>query len=453
MARVRFEAAQRITEDIVFGGPGKHHILFGRILDSGRPRPVHFDADENFVVIEVGKRGSGKSFNLGAALEAFAARDNSCSIAHHGDDRRAVLLLDPLDVHWPAVFPICNTGSPHVREQYALLARWPEIRVDPVSVQVFMPAGRLVPEDPAAFKEFFLPVADLTPADFALLLGADLVTDPAGMLIGELHDKVTRTGFTLSGRQVAPNPSFSLVDLVACLDDDDVRANYATQTLRAVRQRLTSWQRDPLFRSSGGTPVTQLLQAGNLSILCLNRLSEDMRSVLTGVLVRKIKAERSRSSQIDRREAFDPEAPRVAGPRLPRCILAIDEAQMLLPASGGGHARTAVESYILEGRNFGLSIWLATQRPRGAISERAVSQLDSLIVHQLSTADDLTAVRQLLQAPLPTFKVNDKPADFEDVVRSLEKGMALVSCAISNARRCFIAEVRPRVVAHGGKAF
>src|SRR5262249_10570471 len=161
-----------------------------------------------------------------------------------------------------------------------------------------------------------------------------------------------------------------------------------SQTVRAVRQRLRTWHGDALFQSDTGTPVTDLVKAGQLSILCLNRLSEDMRSVITGVLVRKIKSARSRSSQSERRIAYDPAAGAGVTPVMPRTILAIDEAQMILPSSGGGPARAAVESYILEGRNFGLSIWMATQIPRGAISQKAIKQLDTLIVHRLSNADD-----------------------------------------------------------------
>jgi DNA helicase HerA-like ATPase len=280
------------------------------------------------------------------------------------------------------------------------------------------------------------------------------VSDPAGMLIGELYDKVTRLGYAVNGRPVLPVTAFGLQELLDCIQDDDIQVNYAPQTQRAVRQRFLSWQRDPLFQQNTGTPITDLVKPGRLSILCLNRLSDDMRSVVTAVVVRKLKQERSQSSQIERRQAFDPSAPASTATIVPRTILAIDEAQMILPATGGGHARNAVESFVLEGRNFGLSMWLATQRPRGAISERAVSQLDTLIVHRLTTGEDLAAVGQLMQSREPgTIKVNDRPAELSELIRSLDVGMAVISADKSTAARAFVAEIRPRVVAHGGRAF
>ncbi len=455
MARVRIKCNPQLNTAVHLSGPADHYVLIGRIRDSPRKHPVKFDADANFVVLEVGKRGSGKSFCMGAALEAFATEQESCSIANHGDDRRGVLLLDPLDTHWTAIYPIQDGVSDDMREQYRLLSRWPEIQVDPVRINVFMPAGREQPEDPDEFKPFQLPVTDLTADDLAMLYGANVISDPAGMLLFELHDKVTRLGYHLDGVGVPPKAVFGLQDLVACLDDDEINdpaRGYTTQTIRAVGQRLRTWLTDPLFQSDVGTPVSDLVRAGQLSVLCLNRVSDDVRSVVAGVLVRKIKAARTRASQAARRQAFDPNAGEFPDAQMPRTIIAIDEAQMILPPSGGGPARKAIESYILEGRNFGLSIWLATQRPRGAVSQQAVSQVDTLIAHRLSSADDLKAVKEMIQSAMPsTTKVNDNEVDFDELIRSLDVGLAVVSS--ETAPRTFVMEGRPRVVAHGGKAF
>ena len=66
--------------------------------------------------------------------------------------------------------------------------------------------------------------------------------------------------------------------------------------------------RMPLFEASAqGTPLTELAEAGVLSILCLARLTEDLRTVLTTVLVRKHKADRMFARQIWRRLALHAE--------------------------------------------------------------------------------------------------------------------------------------------------
>jgi DNA helicase HerA-like ATPase len=134
--------------------------------------------------------------------------------------------------------------------------------------------------------------------------------------------------------------------------------------------------------------------------------------------------------------------------------LAIDEAQILMPARGGSTARQALDSFVLEGRNFGLSLWLATQRPKGAVSEAAASQIDTFIVHRLSVAEDIAAVCGLLQNARPAkVRLSNRELDLPDLIRALDVGQAIFSSAVSDAARFVVADVRPRNVAHGGEAF
>jgi DNA helicase HerA-like ATPase len=217
----------------------------------------------------------------------------------------------------------------------------------------------------------------------------------------------------------------------------------------------------PLFQSSEGTPLTELAETGVLSIVSLGRLTEDLRTVLTTVLVRKLKADRMYASQIRRRLALSAESAETVQAlreeltrHVPRTILAIDEAQILMPARGNSTARQALDSFVLEGRNFGLSLWLATQRPKGAISEAAASQIDTFIVHRLSNAEDISAVCGLLQNATPDkIRLAGRELDLPDLIRSLDVGQAIFSSATSDAARFVVGNVRPRNVAHGGEAF
>jgi DNA helicase HerA-like ATPase len=177
--------------------------------------------------------------------------------------------------------------------------------------------------------------------------------------------------------------------------------------------------------------------------------------------VKKLKADRTYASQIRRRIALNRETPETIASleeelkkHVPRTVLAIDEAQILIPARENTTARQAIESFVLEGRNFGLSLWLATQRPKGAISEAAASQIDTFIVHRLSVADDVQAVCGLLQNAEPeVIRLNGRELDLPDLIRALDVGQAIFSSATSDAARFVVGEVRPRNVAHGGEAF
>ena len=49
------------------------------------------------------------------------------------------------------------------------------------------------------------------------------------MLLWELYEKATRLGYEVGDRRVAPKSVYGLVDLIACLDDNDIQASYSTR--------------------------------------------------------------------------------------------------------------------------------------------------------------------------------------------------------------------------------
>jgi hypothetical protein len=458
----RYDVEPKISGTVHLGSDKRESvILAGRLAERGNAEPVFFDGSDNFVVFEVGKRGSGKSYGMGSMLESFATQEGS-KISTHAE-RRAILLLDPLDIHWTALLPLTAEGPEAMRRQHAVYDKWKGLAVEPVDVRVFVPAGHRWDGDPSEFVDFEMPVASLNAGDWALLLKTDLVTDTRGRLVDEAYRKVTELGWVdEDGQSRAATPVYGIDDLIECIEKDgDIAAFYASETRRSVVQPLRSLARMPLFASATGTPLVELARLGSLSILCLARLSDDLRTVLTTVLVRKLKADRMIASQLRRRLALKQDDPATrerlqaeVGKHVPRTILAIDEAQILMPARSGSTARQALDSFVLEGRNFGLSLWLATQRPKGAVSDAAASQIDTFIVHRLSVAEDIQAVCGLLQNARPTtVRLAGRTLDLPDLIRSLGVGQAIFSSAVSDAPRFVVADVRPRNVAHGGEAF
>ncbi len=448
----------------VYLGSGKREsvILAGKMAEKGNTNSIYFDGSDNFVVFEVGKRGSGKSYGMGSLLEGFATEATS-KIGSHSDPK-AVVLLDPLDIHWPALTPLSGTGPDGLRKQFEVLKKWDGLEVEPIKVRVFMPSGHGSEFDPPEFRDYKIPVSFLDAGDWGLLVGADLITETRGRLIDEAYRKVTELGWCWDDASSprGPNVDYSITDLIDCIDHDpDIASFYAAETCRSVVQPLRSLSRMPLFQSSQGTPLTELAEAGVLSILCLGRLNADLRTVLTTVVVRKLKADRMQASQIRRRLALSNDTEDVRASlrqellrHVPKTILAIDEAQILLPARGNSSARKTLESFVLEGRNYGLSLWLATQRPKGAISDAAASQIDTFIIHRLSVADDISAVCGLLQNAQPNvMRFGGRELELPDLIRSLDVGQAIFSSATSDASRFVVGNVRPRNVAHGGEAF
>jgi uncharacterized protein len=458
-----FDIEPRVNGDVSFGSnKAEAVVLAGRMAEKGNSNNVFFDGSDNFVVFEVGKRGSGKSYGMGSLLEGFATAEAS-KISKH-KERRAIVLLDPLDIHWTALLPLSAEGPENLRRQHSILNKWGGLEVEPINVKVFVPAGYGWDVDRAEFREYQIPVRALTAGDWSLLIRADLVTETRGRLIDEAYRKVTELGWGGQNGVARHDASsdYAITDLIACIEQDpEIAGFYAQETCRSVVQPLRALARMPLFASREGTAMTELAQVGVLSILCLARLPEDLRTVVTTVLVRKLRSDRMYASQIRRRLALSTEN---EGTRkrltdeltrhVPRTILAVDEAQVLMPARGSNSARQALDSYVLEGRNYGLSLWLATQRPKGAISDAAASQIDTFIIHRLSVSEDIGSVCGLLQNAQPDrIRFNNRDIDLAELIRSLDVGQAIFSSSTSTGSRFVVAHVRPRMVAHGGEAF
>jgi hypothetical protein len=455
-----FDVEPRVSGEVRLGSDrGDNVVWVGKVAEKGNSERIMFDGSDNFVALEVGKRGSGKSFGMGSILEGFATRPGSRVGMHRTP--RAVLLLDPLDIHWTALEPMRPDGPPGVARQWANFAKWTELQPEPVCVQVYVPAGYEWPVDHGGFRPYRVPVSDLDAADWAFLLDCDLMTEPRGRLVDEVYRKVTEVGWQTDKRTAPPKSRYDISDLIDCAENDsDISAFYHSETVRSVVQPLRAYQRMPLFHTEG-TPITELAREGTLTILSLGRLPASVRTVLTTVIVRKLRADRMYASQIRRRLAVGrddsakrEELEKELQSHAPRTILAIDEAQILLPPREGSSIRRELDAFVLEGRNYGLSLWMATQRPKGAISPAAASQIDTFIVHRLSVQEDIDAVCGLVQSALPAkIRVNGRPHTLEEAIRSLDVGQALFSSASSNAQRLVVGTVRPRLVAHGGESF
>src|SRR4051794_38334529 len=184
MATRQFIVSPQISGSVVLGSQGsQERVLLGKLAENGAERPLWISADQEFVALVFGKRGSGKSYTLGNILEGFATVAPKSAISDH-QRRRGVLLLDPMGNFWTMSQPVAANGPAKVAEQHALAAAWP-LPIDPVGVSVWLPAGFRTPNDPAQVQDFSIRVQDLEPGDFADLVGVNLMSDPQGAAISD----------------------------------------------------------------------------------------------------------------------------------------------------------------------------------------------------------------------------------------------------------------------------
>jgi hypothetical protein len=450
------------TGDIVAGDAAcreRDRILLGKLAESGPRRRLWLDVTGEQVVAILGKRGTGKSYSLGVLLEGFAAGEGTSELAVLSTPR-AGLVLDIMDIFWSSQLTLSDSGSPELRRQYQAMAQG-GLASRAMAIDVWIPAGfEKAAVDPPGLRSLRIKASDLSLDDWGSLFGVDIYTEPRGMLIADIVAHVGRDGYKRSdGTAVAAKADFSFGDLLACLESDaDIVANYQDITLRSVRQRMTTYQSLALF-SGVGTPLTALLQPFRVSVLMLARLPDALKRVVVAVLLRRIARDRQDASIAQKRLDLDSSLDGAEALRLqnlinstiPRTWVLMDEAHVLAGANQATVASEALVKFAKEGRNYGLSLAVATQQP-SALESRLMSQVETLLVHQLTSPDDAAVATRAMRSPAPeAIALDSVDSDMSGLLRRLSQGEAVFSCGNApNLRRSCVFAVRPRITAHGG---
>jgi uncharacterized protein len=448
--------------DIVAGDAARRardQLLLGKLAESGRLRRLWLDVSGEQVVAVLGKRGTGKSYTLGVLVEGLAAGAGDTPIAKLRTPR-AALVLDIMDIFWTSQIPLAADGPPEIAKQYEAMRRF-GLQGQQLGIDVWLPAGYENPEiDPPGVSALYVRAADLELDDWSALFDVDIFSEPRGMLIADAVYHVSIQGYSRAdGTRVPATEDFGFRELIACLDDDqDLAANFRPDTIRAVRQRMTTYGALPLFAGEG-TPLANVLRPFRASVLMLARVPDALKKVLVAVLLRRLLRERRDASFAQKRLDLDAgiggeeaeRLKRVVAESVPRTWVLMDEAHVLAGSGEPSVAREALVKYAKEGRNYGLSLALATQQP-SALDPRLMSQVETLVVHQLTAPHDAAVATENMRSPEPAaIRVDGADVDVATLLRRLGQGVATFSSgnAPSLARLC-VATIRSRVTAHGG---
>lgn len=446
MARFQVSPALVGRESVQFGDPegrGRDRIFLGRLSEVGPTRDVIWDTTSETVFAIFGKRGSGKSYALGSILESLASRAPIGPAST--SDTRAVIVFDTLGIFWTLARPFSADilSQPKWAAEAREMRRW---KLDPAAISCLnlTPSGYARPGD-LVDAPYVLSPTSLSGEDWCDLLGVDPYGDRIGQLMVDAWDRTTEQ-----------SPQWNVADLVGVVNaDPSIQGLYAPETCRALSQRLTAFARLPLF-DQPGTPLSELLTPGRVTVLSLAALSDELRRVLVSVVMRQILSKRAATAAIEKRLRFDPnlndaaigdlEAALLEG--APPTTVIIDEAQNVLPSERSVKSTGAIVKFVREGRNHGLSFGFTTQQP-SAIDQRILAQVDTILCHKLTVASDLRRVVENLKSRNPvSVKLGGAALDFEDWIRSLDRGQCVVSQV--DAERNFVIDVRPRVSPHAG---
>jgi len=427
-------------------------ILIAKPVEFGSmDKNVWLDTQGAHAIYIMGKRRSGKSYTLGVLAEGLAFSER----------KQAILIFDTMNVFWTLENSVDSFEGV---EETRTLKEW---GVENVKEKLNVKCYYIKGEEgyPSHFRKLTLKASELEAEDWASLFGKDVFSDPIGQLLAEVVESVSSEGYHSDKGKISPNPEYTIDDMLLCLEKNPNVLRYESKTIEAVRRYLKAVKRIGIF-SDEGINIYDIFAPGQVSVLLLRDLDPLIRGLVIGIIVKKIMHFRAKGSDYEKRKALIlkmkglskqemekklEEIKKTLGEGLPRGWILIDEAQNYIPNVGIIASKNPLIKYINEGRNIGLSIAAATQRPTG-LDSSIIRNANILIMHSMSMGDDITEAKNMLNAyPMEEFVSEGKKVDkqvFERLIRSLKIGYAVISEEMAN--RIFVAKIRPRLTMHGG---
>ncbi len=387
--------------------------------------PIKLDVSRSHVILVAGKRGSGKSYTLGAIAEEIS------SLSDDAKKNIAPLIFDTMGIFW--------TMKYENEKDKVLLSSW-DLKPRKLDVKVFVPFGfydRFSEAGIPVDSSFSIKVSELGPEDWVLMFNLS-VTDPISVLI-------ERSIFSLSNK----TDDYDLTNIIEEIRRDKNSSIEDKSAAVSLFEAAYTWG---VFSSKGDkeTLISDLLNPGITTILDLSMYNSvgkfNVRALVIGLLCRKIFRERMFTRKSEEIEAVKHGIDYLAyGSRKesPLVWIFIDEAHEFLPRNGETPATDSLVQVLREGRQPGISLVLATQQP-GQIHRDVMTQSDIVISHRLTSQDDLSALNEMMQSYV-YGSIKKHMDDLPDL-----KGSAIL--LDDNSERIYPIRVRPRYTWHGGES-
>ena len=416
----------------------KGTLYIGRICEkagvaSQFGKKILLDVMQPHKIFVSGKTGSGKSYTLGVIVEELARTNIGIG----------TIIVDPMGTFWSMKYP-------HRSErEIARLKEWDLESQGYGNIKVFVPIG-FYNEVPEATKDspFAIKPGELTGEDWCNTFGVHPFESPSGGLLMQAVDEVKK-GYKIEAEEgnvqnVEAKPDYSIDDLINCAQNDSKLVKmYKSDTIRAVKMRLEASKHWGIF-SHEALPLDALSVPGQVSIVDVSQLGDSLRALIVGILARKILEERTRISREYEASKVDADAKKKKS-KIPVTWLLVDEAHVLAPSSGKTAASEPLIEYAKRGRMPGCGLVLCTQQP-AATDAKILSQLDLLITHTLTFADDISALRARIPTSIP------KEISEASFIRRIPVGDAIIADHSISTERAFLATIRPRTSEHAGRA-
>ncbi len=400
---------------------GKQYIKMGQTTSLSNP--VYMDVASAHVVFIVGKRGSGKSYTMGAIAEGLT------DLPPEIKQNLSIVLLDTMGIYWTMKYP---------NFQDAPLAKEWGFEPKGLDVKIYTPTGFFyqykeegIPTD----FPFSLRPIDVDPYDWCNAFNLD-PNSAEGVLITRIVQQLN-----------SKNESYDL-DAVIELAKSDVESSQVTKSVIVNQfEKAKGWE---IF-SKEGTPLKDIVASGQVTVLDVSPYATmasgwEIKALVVGIICRTLFQQRMLARKTEEFKSVDAAMhyfSKEVEEKMedPLVWIALDEAHELLPKEGKTAASQALITILREGRQPGISLILASQQP-GKIHTDVMTQSDTVIAHRLTARIDVDALSQLTQS----YMRHGLEEEMDYLPRV--KGSAVVFDDANE--RIFPVQMRPRFTWHGG---
>lgn len=380
-------------------------------LDGSYGAIVEMDVTIPHATLICGKRGYGKSYTLGVLIEEISLLDEKIR------DNLSVIVIDTLGIFWTMAYP--NTLSLEER------LTW-QSEPKGIDISLFVPTNSLQDyrEYSTDLHSFSIKTSDMSIEHWCTLFDVKS-TDPFGMTLTKavLDLKENTTPFSIDDilQKIKNNPS-------------------SDTTIKGVAENLLTMAQSWDLFDSQGSLLQSLIRPGVISVLDISHISDDaVKQVLVSIISEQLFQYRVEARKMQERKAMGLVT---ENPKEPMIWLAIDEAHLFLPMGKRNLTKQVLlEKWLRQGRQPGVSIIMATQRP-SSIDEEVLSHCDLIFCHRLTAQDDIMALQKLR----PTYM----KGSIDEIMRKIGKEKGACLAIDDTMEEAHIIKIRPRVSWHGG---
>jgi uncharacterized protein len=389
-----------------------HQLQLGRFyaLDGSLGASLYVDVSTPHVVLIAGKRGYGKSYTMGVFFEEFTRLPKPVR------NNYSCIVIDTLGIFWTLAYPN--------KKQESLLNTWKKTKEEtPVRI---LHTAKKTPLIYSQLTEHHLRLPPhLISIDQWCHLFQISTVQPEGMLL-------FRAILTLQ----AKNIPYGLMDIKEQLN---VIPNAKKETIHTIENFLLQAESWNLF-SKSAEPLSQLINPGEITIIDLSYLeSTHLKQIITGIIAELLFYHRIHQRKT---EEYHHITQQENTDKSPYIWLAIDEAHLFLPQHESSYVKQILlHNWLRQGRQPGLSVILATQRP-SFMDQEVLSHSDIVICHRLTAEEDITSLTRLR----PIYMKENIQETIKQI--GIKKGVALIIDDVVETSHIIC--IRPRYSWHGG---